>query len=150
VVFARHPDQWLLLRERPELAPQAVEEVMRFRGAVAAAPRLVVEDLELDGYRLPAGTFLMLSTAAANHDPAAYTNPETFDITVAREPQLTFGGGPHFCLGAALARAEMQEALVLLTRELPRFELPGEPTWTPPMNISGPATLPILAEMIGR
>jgi cytochrome P450 len=141
--FSHHLDQWALLAAQPELAPQAVEEVMRFRGAVSLAPRLVVEDLEFDGYHLEAGSFLMLSTVSANHDPAAYENPHAFDITVSREPQLTFGGGPHYCLGAGLARAEMQEALPLLARTFSRFELDGEPTWTPPMNISGPATLPI-------
>ncbi|MDQ1394974.1 MAG: hypothetical protein QOG64_233, partial [Acidimicrobiaceae bacterium] len=142
-VFAQHPDQWALLAERPELAPKAVEEVMRFRGAVALAPRLVAEDFDLDGYHLTTGEFMSLSTAAANHDPAAYHQPDTFDITAQREPQLTFGGGPHYCLGAGLARAEMQEALPLLAKVLPRIELDGEPVWRPPMGIFGPEALPI-------
>ena len=145
----------MLLAERPELAPRAVEEIMRAQGAVAVAPRVVVEDFELDGYRLGAGTLLSLSTASANHDPAFYDAPQTFDITAEREPQLTFGGGPHYCLGANLARAEMQEALPILARRMPDLALDGEPTWRPPLGIFGPETLPIrftprLAESVVR
>jgi cytochrome P450 len=142
-LFAQHPDQWELLAAQPELAPRAVEEVMRFKGAVDVAPRIVAEDFEFDGYRFTAGTFLMLSTVAANHDPAAYSSPGEFDITVEREPQLTFGGGPHYCLGAGLARAEMQEALPMLARAFPGLELDGEPTWRPAGGIFGPDALPI-------
>ncbi|MHB8671233.1 MAG: cytochrome P450 [Acidimicrobiales bacterium] len=142
-VFSQHPEQWALLAANPELAPRAVEEVMRYRGAVAFAPRLAAEDFDLDGYRLTAGTLLVLATASANHDPSAYERPDLFDITVEREPQLTFGGGPHYCLGAGLARAEMQEALPVLAGALPGLALDGEPTWRPPMGIFGPATLPI-------
>jgi len=142
-LFATFPEQWSSLVDDPSLAPKAVEEVMRYRGAVGAVPRLVVEPLELDGYRLDAGTMLMLSSSAANHDPAAFHEPLVFDITVEREPHLTFGGGPHYCLGASLARAEMQEALPILAATFPRFTLDGEPTWRPPMGIFGPETLPI-------
>jgi cytochrome P450 len=143
VVFAQHPNQWVLLSQRPDLARNAVEEVMRFRGAVPTAPRLVAEDFEFEGYLLTAGTLLFLSTSAANHDPAAYDRPHVFDITAERAPQLTFGGGPHFCLGSNLARAELAEGLMLLARVLPGLELDGEPTWRPPMGIFGPETLPI-------
>ncbi|MBV9285419.1 MAG: cytochrome P450, partial [Acidimicrobiia bacterium] len=142
-VFAHHPEQWALLADTPDLARRAVEEVMRFRGSVSTAPRLVAEDFEFDGYRLEAGTLLFLSTSAANHDPATYDQPDVFDITAERDPQLTFGGGPHFCLGAQLARAELQEALTLLAQRLPGLELDGEPTWRPNMGIFGPETLPI-------
>jgi cytochrome P450 len=142
--FAHHPDQWRLLAERPELAAQAVEEVMRYHGAVDVAPRMVAEDLELDGYRFPAGTLLFLSTAAANHDPAVTQDPGVFDITAERaEQQLTFGGGPHYCLGAWLARAEMQEAFPRLARAMPGLALDGEPTWPSGTGIFGPQTLPI-------
>jgi cytochrome P450 len=142
-LFAGHPDQWKLLSEDASLAPQAVEEVMRFQGAVAIAPRMVAEDFEFDGYRFTTGTALTLSTAAANHDPSAYETPRTFDITATREQHFTFGGGPHYCLGASLARAEMQEALPMLTDVMPNLALDGEPTWRPPLGIFGPETLPI-------
>jgi hypothetical protein len=142
-VFSEHPDQWQRLADDPEIAPAAVEEVMRFQGAVGFAPRFVVEEIELDGFQIPAGTMLNLSTRSANHDPIAYVEPENFDITVPREPQLTFGGGPHYCLGASLARAEMQEALPVLARAMPEMALDGEPTWRSPVGIWGPAKLPI-------
>jgi cytochrome P450 len=84
-----------------------------------------------------------LSTAAANHDPEAYQQPHELDISADREPQLTFGGGPHFCLGVHLARAELQEALIMLARGMPDLALDGEPVWRSPMGIFGPETLPI-------
>ncbi len=142
-LFATEPDQWEILRADPSLAPRAVEEVMRFRGAVGVAPRTVAEDFDYQGYHLAAGTLLSLSTSAANHAPEAYMEPMRFDITVEREPHLTFGGGPHFCLGASLARAEMQEALPVLAEAMPGLRLDGEPTWRPPLGIFGPETLPI-------
>jgi cytochrome P450 len=142
-LFAEHPKQWKLLAADSGLAARAVEEVMRFRGAVAAAPRIVAEDFELDGYCLSAGTMLALSTSAANHDPGAYDDPRAFDISVEREAHFTFGGGPHYCLGASLARAEMQEALPILAAAMPELALDGEPTWRPPFGIFGPETLPI-------
>ena len=82
--------------------------------------------------------------SAANVDPSIYADPATFDIT--REhprPQLTFGGGIHYCLGASLARAELAEALPILARRLPDLALAGEPTWRPPLGIQGPTSLPI-------
>jgi cytochrome P450 len=142
-VFTDHTDQWALLGSQPSLASQAVDEVMRFAGAVRAVPRVVVEEVTVDGYTLPAGTLVALSTGAANRDPAAYADPGTFDITVAREPHLTFGGGPHYCLGANLARAEMQEALAAMAARMPGLALDGEPTWREPMGIFGPETLPL-------
>jgi cytochrome P450 len=142
-LFASHPDQWKLLADDSGLAPQAVEELMRFRGAVGVAPRIVAENFEFDGYRFSAGTMLTLSTSAANHDPSAYDDPWVFDITAAREPHFTFGGGPHYCLGASLARAEMQEALPIFAAAMPNLALDGDPTWRPPFGIFGPETLPI-------
>jgi cytochrome P450 len=142
-LFAEHPDQWNLLAADPALAPRAVEEVMRFGGTVSVAPRMVAEAFDFDGYHLAAGTMLALSTAAANHDPVVYDAARTFDITVEREGHFTFGGGPHYCLGASLARAEMQEALPILAAAMPGLALDGEPTWRPPFGIFGPETLPI-------
>lgn len=142
-LFAENPDQWDLLCADPSLAPRAVEEIMRHAGAVSAIPRIAVEDIEIDGWTVPAGTMLSLGSAAANHDPAAYDDPDTFDITVEREPHFTFGGGPHYCLGASLARAEMQEALPLLAAAMPSVALDGEPVWRPPLGIFGPDHLPL-------
>lgn len=142
-MFAEYPEQWKRLAADPTLALRAVEEVMRFRGTVGVAPRMVAEDFEFDGYQLSAGTMLALSTSAANHDPDTYDEPWSFDITAERETHFTFGGGPHYCLGASLARAEMQEALPILAAAMPELALDGEPTWRPPFGIFGPETLPI-------
>ena len=92
-LFAQHPKQWRLLGDEPERVPRAVDEVLRFMGTVTVAPRITREAAEVGGYHIPAGTLLTLSTAAANHDPAAHREPELFDITVERPlPPLTFGG----------------------------------------------------------
>jgi hypothetical protein len=142
-LFAEHPDQWRLLAAHPSLVNRAVEEVMRFQGTVRVVPRVTAEDLDFDGYLIPAGTLLMLSTIAANHDAASYDDPWTFDITADREPHLTFGGGPHYCLGASLARAELQEALPMLAAALPDLALDGEPSYREAIGIFGPDTLPL-------
>ena len=85
-----------------------------------------------------------LSTASANHDPAAHEQPNLFDITAERLlPPLTFGGGPHYCLGANLARAEMQEALLVLAGKLDNLEIDGEVRWRPRTGIFGPTYLPL-------
>ena len=114
---------------------------MRVAGVIAVTPRVTVEDIDLDGWRIPAWTLVSLSLSAANHDPAAFDDPHGFDITATREPQLTFGGGPHFCLGANLARAEMQEALPVLARRLGPIALSGAPQWRSTTGIFGPTSL---------
>lgn len=143
-LFAAHPEQWRLLGDQPERVGMAVEEVLRFMGTVSVAPRITREEVEVGGYRIPAGTLLTLSTGSANHDPAAHQQPEVFDITLERSlPPLTFGGGPHYCLGANLARAEMREALLVLSRRLRNLELDGEARWRPRTGIFGPTYLPL-------
>jgi cytochrome P450 len=139
-----HPKQWALLAEHPELAPQAVEELMRHSPVIFGTIRMAVVDVELDGVRVPAGTHVIVNTAAANRDPAVYDNPDRLDIT--REgpaTTLTFGGGIHYCLGAHLARAELAEALTVITRRMPNPRRSGPAPWKPLLGISGPTTLPI-------
>jgi cytochrome P450 len=143
-LFAQHPAQWKLLGDEPDRVNRAVEEVLRFMGTVTVAPRITCAEVELGGYRIPAGTLLTLSTGAANHDPAAHDRPQLFDISAERPlPPLTFGGGPHYCLGANLARAEMQEALVVLSQGMRQLELDGEVLWRPRTGIFGPTYLPL-------
>jgi cytochrome P450 len=89
-------------------------------------------------------THLMVNTAAAHRDPAVYDDPDRLDIT--REgpaTMLTFGGGIHYCLGAQLARAELAEALTVITRRMPNPRTSGPVPWKPIMGITGPTTLPI-------
>ena len=143
-LFTEYPEQWRLLADRPDLTAAAVEEILRFQGTVGVAPRIAREELNVGEYHVPAGTLLTLSTAAANHDPGAHDHPRKFDFTAARqEPPLTFGGGPHYCLGANLARAEMQEALPVLARRLRNVRLDGKVGWRPRTGIFGPTELPL-------
>jgi cytochrome P450 len=143
-VLCDHPDQWALLAQHPELATNAVEETMRHAPIAAAALRTALEDVELAGVMIPAGTLVLANTAAANRDPAVYDDPDRLDIT--REgvpPMQTFGAGMHYCLGANLARLELAEALSVMTRRMPNARRTGPAPWKPLTALSGPATLPI-------
>lgn len=143
-VLCEHPDQWTKLREHPELAMQAVEESMRHSPAASIVPRVATEDIELGGYFFPEGTFVLVNTFAANRDPAIYRDADRFDITRRDLPPiLTFGGGAHYCLGANLARRELAEALVVLTRRLPVARRKGAAPWRSLLGMTGPTTLPI-------
>jgi cytochrome P450 len=144
--FATHPDQWALLAARPDLVPAAVEEAIRYSATTGGVPRVALEDLEIHGVTIPAGTFVMLLSGTANHDPSVLERPDEFDILRDRPEgfsQLTFGGGPHYCLGAALARAELQEALGAAAPTLRDLALDGEPTWRDPCGLIGPRSLPL-------
>ena len=145
-LFANHPDQWDKLRNDPDLAPRAVEETMRYHGAVGGTLRFASEDIELDGVLFPKGTFMSTSMGTANFDESAFPDPLVFDIE--REPQghphLTFGQGIHYCLGASLARAELQEAFAIMSQRMPNLRLDGEPEYKPAgVGIYGPSSLPI-------
>jgi cytochrome P450 len=144
--FATHPDQWKALAEHPELVPAAVEETIRFSAATGGVPRVALQDIQIHGVTIPAGTFVTLVTGTANHDPAVLERPDDLDVT-RRAPKgfnlLTFGGGTHYCLGANLARAELQEALRLAAPALPDLALDGEPAWREPFGIWGPRSLPL-------
>ena len=143
-VFCEHPEQWALLAERPELAPKAVEEAMRFSPIIFSTMRVAVDDVQLAGVTFPAGTMVIANTAAANRDPDVYENPERFDITRENAPaMLTFGGGIHYCLGAHLARIELAEALTTMVRRMPDMRIAGAVPWKTITGISGPASLPI-------
>ena len=148
-LFTRHPEQWALLAERPDLASRAVEESMRYLGAVRGTGRFASEDVEYRDVLFPAGTFVFPSFTGANFDPAAFDDPHAFDITkpASAAPQLTFGSGIHYCLGASLARAELQEALPILARRLPGLALDGPIVWKPEtVGIWGPMHLPLRFE----
>jgi cytochrome P450 len=143
-VFCEHPDQWALLAEHPELAPKAVEEAMRYSPVIFTTMRTAVEDVELGGFTIPAGTLVIANTAAANRDPAIYDDPDRFDITREDAPaMLTFGGGIHYCLGTHLARIELAEALTTMARRMANIRAAGSVPWKSITGISGPASLPI-------
>ncbi|MDX2003761.1 MAG: cytochrome P450 [Meiothermus sp.] len=114
-----HPEQMAKLRADPTLIPTAVEEMMRFDTPLQFFERLVLEPLEYKGHRWERGTKLCLFYAAANHDPAVFAEPERFDIARDPNPHLAFGMGLHYCIGAPLARVELQTTLRVLLDRLP-------------------------------
>lgn len=143
-VMCEHPDQWRALAADPSLAMRAVEETMRHSPAACFAPRIAKRDAECGGYTIPAGTFTMVNTFAANRDPAVYSEPDRFDIGRESAPAiLTFGGGVHYCLGANLARLELAEALAILARRLPDLQRAGAAPWKPILGMTGPTSLPV-------
>jgi cytochrome P450 len=142
--FLRHPDQWERLAREPELAVSAAEEVLRYEPAGSGSPRVATESFRYRVLEIAAGTIALPSGPAANRDPSVYPDPDRFDITRRHaQPMLTFGGGQHYCLGAALARAEIQEALPLLARRLPDLAADGPARWRTQALIRGPEELPI-------
>jgi cytochrome P450 len=146
-LFSEHPDQWALLAERPDLAPRAVEETMRYFGAVRSTGRFASEDIEYKEIVFPKGTLVTPALALANRDDSVFPEATTFDITrePSGQPQMTFGSGIHYCLGAALARAEQQEALPILAARLRNMKIDGEITWKPStVAIYGPEKLPLV------
>lgn len=131
-LLARHPDVWAELRADPSLVGPTVEEAMRFVPTVTAAfGRVAASEIEIGGEVIPAGTMLFLNTLGANIDNDTLTDARRFDIhrELPKGWHLhTFGGGPHYCLGASLARLELVEALSELVARCPVLELTGEPT----------------------
>jgi len=146
-VLSEAPDQWDAVARDPSRAKEVVEEVLRFRSAVTSVARLALEDVDLFGHRIPAGSSLLGSLWSANRDRAEFANPDAFDpASNAEGAQIAFGSGAHHCLGAALARAELQESLIALSARIgcPRLE-PGA-AFMPAFGISGPSSLPIAFE----
>jgi cytochrome P450 len=145
-LFVDHPDQWGRLASDPALAPRAVEETMRYLGAVRATMRIASEDITLHDVVIPAGTIVMAALSVANRDRNVWSDPHRFDIErpPSSDPQLTFGSGIHYCLGASLARAELQEALPILAQRMPDLRADGPIEWKPATTgIWGPARLPL-------
>jgi cytochrome P450 len=146
-IFCDHPDQWALLGEHPELAPRAVEEVMRYRPINFALPRLATEDVELAGMSIPAGTIVFANTAAANRDPAAFPDPDRFNITRDNSTApLSFGNGAHYCLGSHLARLELTQALAVMNQRMPNLRRTGPAPWPSMIGVTGPSTVPVAFE----
>jgi cytochrome P450 len=142
-LFAGHPEQWALLAERPELVAAAVEEVVRYEPITPFTARLLHEDVEYRDVTFPEGTVVMVCAFTGNRD-GVEGDPDSFDITAERGAKpLTFGAGIHYCLGANLARAELQEALTFLPPRMPGLELDGEPQLGSVHGIYGLDSLPI-------
>jgi cytochrome P450 len=137
-----HPEQWRLLCDRPELIPNAAEEIIRFCAPTHIFLRQTIKSTVLGGQELPAGAEIAVCPAAANRDETVFSNPGEFDITRASAgSHVTFGHGPHYCLGAGLGRLELTTTLRILTERFPGLHVvSGRPaTWRPSLVQRGPA-----------
>lgn len=139
LALLRHPDQWQLLTAEPARAPAAVEELLRYDSPVQmATPRVANERLEAGGQTIEAGDVVVNIVAGGNRDPRRYDAPNTVDIRRPEPDPLSFGGGPHFCLGASLARLEGAVAFETLARSVPDIELADDdPQWRRALNLRG-------------
>jgi cytochrome P450 len=140
-LFAEYPAQWELLGKDPDrYAPAVVQEVLRFEPAAPFTARIALEDIEHRGVLFPAGTIVAVCAERGNRENGG----ETFDITAARDSRLfTFGAGAHYCLGANLARAELEEALKFLAPRMPGLALDGEPVLGNVQGVYGVESLPL-------
>ncbi|KOG46899.1 cytochrome P450 [Streptomyces decoyicus] len=141
-----HPGQLALLRAQPELINGAVEELLRFvpLGSGASQPRYATEDVEVGGTLVRAGTPVLVAVGAANRDALRFDSPGTLDISRGGNNQhLGFGHGVHHCLGAPLARLELQEALIALITRFPELRLAGDVVWKSQMLVRGPRVMPV-------
>ena len=142
----RNPDQLALLKAKPELIGNAIEEFLRYDSSVQMTGRVALEEIEdLGGKRIPKGESVLCLLGSANHDPAVYPDrPDSLDITRPNVKPLSFGGGIHFCLGAQLARIEAEIAISTLLRRLPELRLDDaeNPEWRPTFVLRGLKRLP--------
>lgn len=141
----RHPEQWQMLVENPDLARSATEELLRFDSPVQVTTRIAYEEIELGGgVAIPPGTELHYMLGSANRDAAVFADPANLDITRDVGRIMSFGMGIHFCLGSQLARLEGEIAFSTLARELPRLSLATEhQIWRPGAVLHGLRDLPV-------
>jgi cytochrome P450 len=147
-LLAEHPDQWQRLRADPHgLALAAVEEALRYEPITPFTARSVVDEVEYRDVTFPAGSIVLVSAWHAHR--AGREDPDVFEISAdrGRDRLLTFGAGIHYCVGANLARAEMQEAIAFLAERVSSLELEGEPEFGTPSGIYGLEKLPLKLEL---
>jgi len=141
-LFIEHPDQWQILREQPELAPHAVEEIIRAWPTTTWATREAVENFEFEGIKINKGQILHMLVHASARDPEICDNPQ-FDISAKRKIHFGFGGGAHHCLGALVARTDIACALVALSQHIKTIAYNGEAEWLPDSGNTSAISLPL-------
>jgi cytochrome P450 len=119
----RAPDAAAELRAHPERAESAIEELLRFDSPVQLTARIPLDDIEIDGIPIPSGRLCLMLLGAANRDNERFADPERLDFARADNKHLAFSSGPHFCLGAPLARLEARVAIPALLRRFPNIDL---------------------------
>lgn len=139
-----HPDQYAILRDHPDEIETGVEELLRWVSPIKNMSRTVTRDMEMHGQTLREGDQVILMYPSANRDTAVFDDPDRFDVRRSPNPHLAFGFGPHFCMGASLARLELKVMFSELLRRLPDLHLAGEPMPRRASNfISGPEQMPV-------
>jgi cytochrome P450 len=142
LALLQHPDQKRLVAADPSRLPALVEECLRYDPSVTATTRRARADTTIAGTPIAAGEQLILSIGGANRDPARFPDPDRFDIDRPKNEPLSFGGGIHYCLGAALARAEAQVVFGTLLRRYPALELAEQAVqWRETWIFRGPVSL---------
>ena len=141
--LAHHPDQYAALRADPSLVGSATEEILRYTSAVIYFMRTATREVMLGDTAIAAGDPVVLHYLMANRDPATFTDPEAFDITRSPNPHLAFGHGPHFCIGAALARLEIAVVLRAMTTRYASIEPVGSIGRTRSNIIAGYTSAPL-------
>jgi len=145
LALLRHPAQLALLRADPVLVDNAVEELLRYDSPVQASRRITLEPVSIGGLTIPAGAFVLANLGSANRDEG-FWGPDAAELRLDRataRQHVSFGAGPHHCLGASLARLEAAIALARLTTRFPGLALDGPVTWNGRINLRGPAHLPV-------
>lgn len=137
----RHPDALAALRDTPDLAATAVDELLRFDTPLPMFERWVLSDIEVAGTTIPRGQEVALLYASANRDPEAFVDADALDLGRPSKAHLAFGAGIHYCLGAPLARLELQTSFASILRRMPGLELLEEPVWKPTFILRGLAAL---------
>jgi cytochrome P450 len=143
LAMLRHRTQWAALSADPQRVSAVVEETMRYDPPVQLMGRIAADDMTIGDTTVPKGDVMMLLLAAAHHDPAAVDRPDEFDPDRETIRHLGFGKGPHFCLGAPLARLEAAVALSKVTARFPQARLAGEPQYKPNLTLRGMASLEV-------
>ena len=139
-----HPARLEQLRGDLDMIPTAVEELLRYDAATRnSVARYAVDDIEVGGQLVGKGEKLFVSLHGADHDPAEFDDPLALDLARSPNRHLGFGGGAHYCLGAAVARMELQVALRSLLERYPTIELAGAVRWRPSFIIRGLESLPL-------
>ncbi|MET8770084.1 cytochrome P450 [Streptomyces sp. NPDC004658] len=133
----RHPDQLAALRADHSLIPSAIEELMRYDTPLQLFERWVLDDIEIDGTVIPRGSEIAMLFGSANHDPAVFTDPARLDLTRKDNPHISFSAGIHYCIGAPLARMELEASMTALLRQAPALTLAEEPARKPNFVIRG-------------
>jgi cytochrome P450 len=137
----RSPAELERLRRDPALVPTAVEEMLRTESPITMFLRWPQRDVKIEGVEIAEGDAVAVHIGAANRDPAVFADPDRFDAGRAENRHVAFGAGLHFCLGAALARAEAAAALRGLLACTDSFELAERPVWKPTVTVRGPQAL---------